>query len=90
MLENETQVRQILGTVNYCRMFKGAGYGDVTRTLTDLTRNPEPFRWNETHSQAVRHLKQQLIDYTIVQVPDTLKPFDLYTDASGYAISGVL
>ena len=38
----------------------------------------------------VRQLKQRLIDYTTLQVPDTSKPFQLYTDASGYAIGGVL
>ncbi|CDJ64945.1 hypothetical protein ENH_00085700 [Eimeria necatrix] len=37
-LENETQVRQFLGTVNYYRMFMGPDYADVARPLVDLTR----------------------------------------------------
>ncbi|CDJ62243.1 hypothetical protein ENH_00009170 [Eimeria necatrix] len=48
------------------------------------------FKWTELHTQAVRQLKQRLIDFTILQVPDTTKPFELYTDASGYAIGAVL
>ncbi|CDJ41910.1 OSJNBa0079C19.6 protein, related [Eimeria tenella] len=34
--------------------------------------------------------KQRLIDFTTLQVPDTTKLFELYTDASGYAIGAVL
>ncbi|CDJ30941.1 uncharacterized protein EMH_0062590 [Eimeria mitis] len=36
-LTNETQVRQFLGTVNYCRMFMGPRYADLARPLVDLT-----------------------------------------------------
>ncbi|CDJ62604.1 OSJNBa0079C19.6 protein, related, partial [Eimeria necatrix] len=90
LLENETQVRQFLGTINYCRMFMGPDYADVARPLVDLTRKDVSFEWTELHTQAVRQLKQRLIDFTTLQVPDTTKPFDLYTDASGYAIGAVL
>ncbi|CDJ69822.1 OSJNBa0042F21.10 protein, related [Eimeria necatrix] len=30
------------------------------------------------------------MDFTTLQVPDTTKPFELYTDVSGYAIGAVL
>ncbi|CDJ63123.1 hypothetical protein ENH_00035700 [Eimeria necatrix] len=40
-------------------------------------------------STAVRQLKQRLIDFTTLQVPDTTKLFELYTDAPGYAIGAV-
>ncbi|CDJ62307.1 hypothetical protein ENH_00012570 [Eimeria necatrix] len=40
VLENETQVRQFLGTTNYCRMFMGPDYADVARPLVDLTHLP--------------------------------------------------
>ncbi|CDJ67784.1 OSJNBa0042D13.18 protein, related [Eimeria necatrix] len=90
VLENETQVRQFLGTINYCRMFMGPDYADVARPLVDLTRKDVGFKWTELHTQAVRQLKQHLIDFTTLQVPDTTKPFELYTDASGYAVGAVL
>lgn len=90
VLENETQIRQFLGTVNYCRMFMGPDFARVARPLVDLTRKGAPFQWTDAHTQAVRHLKQRLIDYTTLQIPDTTKPFELYTDASGYAIGAVL
>ncbi|CDJ64775.1 LOW QUALITY PROTEIN: hypothetical protein ENH_00080530 [Eimeria necatrix] len=90
VLENKTQVRQFLGTINYCRMFMGPDYADVAQPLVDLTRKDVSFEWTELHTQAVRQLKQRLIDVTTLQVPDTTKPFELYTDASGYAIGAVL
>ena len=64
VLENETQVRQFLGTINYCRMFMGPDYADLARPLVDLTRKDVSFEWTELHTQAVRQLKQRLIDYT--------------------------
>ena len=39
---------------------------------------------------SVRALKHQLINFTILQIPDPSKPYVLKTDASGYAIGGVL
>ncbi|CDJ46911.1 hypothetical protein EBH_0069500 [Eimeria brunetti] len=83
VMENEMQIRQFLGTVNYCRMFMGPDFAKVVRQLVDLTRKGAPFQWTDTHTQAVRQLKERLIDYTTLQIPDTTKPFELYTDASG-------
>lgn len=85
-LANETQVRQFWGTVNYCRMFMGPDFATVARPLVELTRKGTTFQWTAEHTQAVCRLKQRLIDYTILQVPDTSKPFELYTDASGCAV----
>ncbi|CDJ63968.1 OSJNBa0061C08.12 protein, related [Eimeria necatrix] len=68
----------------------GPDYADVARPLVDLTRKDVSFKWTELHMQAVRQLKQHLMDFTTLQVPDTTKPFELYTDAFGYAIGAVL
>ncbi|CDJ67551.1 Gag-pol, related [Eimeria necatrix] len=68
----------------------GPDYADVARPLVDLTRKDVSFEWTELHTQAVRQLKQRLIDFTTLQVPDTTKPFELYTDASGYTIGAIL
>ncbi|CDJ68079.1 OSJNBa0042D13.18 protein, related, partial [Eimeria necatrix] len=68
VLQNETQIRQFLGTVNYCRMFMGPEFARVARPLVDLTRKGVPFQWTDAHTQAVRHLKQRLVDYTTLQI----------------------
>ena len=62
----------------------------ISAPLVTLTRKDSPFHWTDAHTQVVRQLKQRLIDYTTLEVPDTSKPFELYTDASGDAIGGVL
>ncbi|CDI74248.1 OSJNBa0042D13.18 protein, related [Eimeria praecox] len=90
VLENETQVRQFRGTVNYCRMFMGPDYADISLPLSTLTRRGTPFHWRDAHTQAVHQLKQRLIDFTALQVADTSTPFELYIDASGYAIGSAL
>lgn len=90
VLQNETPVRQFLGTVNYCRMFMGPDYAKVARPRVALTRKRAPFQWTDTHTQAVRRLKHRLVDYTTLHVPGTTKPLELYTDASGYAMGAVL
>ncbi|CDJ62559.1 hypothetical protein ENH_00020650 [Eimeria necatrix] len=90
VLENETQVRQFLGAINCCCTFMGPDYADVARPLVDLTRKDVSFKWIELHTKAVQQLKQLLIDITTLKVPYTTKPFELYTNASGYAIGAVL
>ncbi|CDJ32458.1 H0124B04.16 protein, related [Eimeria mitis] len=90
VITNETQVRQFLGTVNYCRMFMGPTFADLSRPLVELTHRNSPFTWKEEHSAAVRQLKRLLSEYTILQVPDPKEPYTLYTDASGSAVGAIL
>ncbi|CDJ69225.1 OSJNBa0042F21.10 protein, related [Eimeria necatrix] len=54
VLENDTQICQFLGTINYYRMFMGPDYADVARPLVDLTRKDVSVNWTELHKQAVR------------------------------------
>ena len=90
VLQNVTQVRQFIGAINYCRMFMGPAFSDIARPLFDLLRKDIPFRWTEQHTAAVKALKERLIHYTTLQVPDPSKPYVLRTDASGYALGAVL
>ena len=89
-LNNDTQVKHFLGTVNYCRMFMGPAFSDLAKPLVELTKKSQPFEWTEEHTNSVRALKHQLINFTILQIPDPGKPYVMKTDASGYAIGGVL
>lgn len=90
VLHNDTHVRQFLGTVNYCRMFMGPGFADMARCLVELTKKNVPFKWTEKHTAAVKALKHALCNYTVLQMPDPSKPYVLKTDASAYAVGGVL
>ena len=90
VLCNDTQVKQFLGTINYCRMFIGPSFADMARPLVELTKKGNAFKWEQCHTDALKALKKRLIDYTTLQVPDNTKPYVLRTDASGYAIGAVL
>ena len=67
VLANDTEVRKFLGTVNYCRMFMGSKFADIARPLVELTKKGVTFVWGPHHTEAVRKLKQQLIDFTTLQ-----------------------
>ena len=90
VLANDTQVRQFLGTANYCRMFMGPKFAEIARPLVELTKKGVTFAWGPQHTEAVRKPKQQLVEFTTLHIPDPTKPYQLYTDASGYAIGAVL
>ena len=89
-LSNDTQVRQFLGTVNYCRNFMGPEFAILARPLQQLLKSGIDFVWTPEHSAAVQALKDRLIHYTTLTLPDLTKPFILRTDASGHAIGAVL
>ena len=89
-LENETQVKQFLGTVNYCRMFMGPKFAETARPLIELTKKGAAFKWTTEHTAAIQALKDKLVNYVTLQIPDTNKPYVLKTDASGYAVGAVL
>lgn len=90
ILSDVHEVRRFLGVVNYCRIFMGPAFVVFAKPLVDLTRKNRPFRWTEAHIRAVRALKNELVYFTELQIPDTSQPFQLFTDASGFAIGAVL
>ena len=45
--------------------------------------------WSEECQRAFEDLKQAVIDDSVLQLPDYTKRFEVYTDASDYAIGGV-
>lgn len=74
-VNNNTQVKQFLGTLNYCWMFMGPPSLNLAKTLVEPTRKNQSFEWIEEHMNSVRALKHQLINFTILQIPDPSKPY---------------
>ena len=86
-----TQVREFLGLVGYYRDFI-FNYAHHAEPLTDITRskkNPK-FKWTPAAQTAFEYLKQKIIEEPILTRPNYDKPFILATDASDYAIGGIL
>ena len=87
--KNVKHVRSFLGLVAFYRKFI-KGFADIARPLTDLTKKDKPFIWEEQQETAFNTLKNALITAPVLAYPDFSKPFSITTDASGYAIAGVL
>ena len=82
-------VRSFLGMAGYFRTFIPQ-FSAIARPLTQLTRKNMHFNWSDEEQQAFEILKQRLIEAPILAFPDPSKPYSLYTDASDYAVGGIL
>ena len=83
------EVRQFLGFSNYFRRFI-KDYSSISRPLESLTSKYARFSWSAECQQAFEKLKLALTSAPVLLLPDVSKPFRVITDASDYAIGGVL
>ncbi|XP_043488078.1 uncharacterized protein LOC122515007 [Polistes fuscatus] len=86
---NIKSIRQFLGLAGYYRRFIPA-FSKVAKPLTDLLKKEALFRWESTHENAFCSLRDALCKEPILQYPNFSLPFNVTTDASGYAIGAVL
>ncbi|KAJ2914471.1 hypothetical protein MD484_g5943, partial [Candolleomyces efflorescens] len=82
-------VQVFLGFCNFYRRFIDH-YADICVPLNHLTRKDTPFRWTTIENTAFEKLKSKFISYPILHHYDPSKPATLSTDASDFAISGIL
>ncbi|KAL6421494.1 hypothetical protein ACFW04_011246 [Cataglyphis niger] len=66
------------------------GADGTAKPLTDLLKKNNTFNWQQRQTEAFNILRNALCSEPVLQYPDFTKPFVLTTDASGYAIGGVL
>lgn len=82
-------IQSFLGLCNYYRRFV-KDFALIAKPLTDLTKKSKPFHWTETEQITFDTLKSRLTSEPVLQYPNFDQTFILTTDASGYAISGIL
>ncbi|RVW69261.1 Retrovirus-related Pol polyprotein from transposon 17.6 [Vitis vinifera] len=82
------QLRSFLGLVNYYRRFI-KGYSARAAPLTDLLKKNKAWEWDERCQQAFENLKKAVTE-EVLALPDHTKVFEVHTDASDFAIGGVL
>lgn len=87
--KNDKNIKQFLGLAGYYRRFI-CNFSKIAKPLTALLKKGEPFKWLESQETAFKELKEQLCTEPLLQHPDFTKPFILTTDASGYAVGGIL
>lgn len=84
-----TELRSFLGLVNYYRRFI-KGYSAKAAPLTDLLKKNKAWTWDDKCQAAFEELKMAVMEEPVLRLPDVTEPFELHTDASDYAIGGVL
>ncbi|KAH6570846.1 hypothetical protein BASA83_002898 [Batrachochytrium salamandrivorans] len=82
-------IQTLLGFTNFYRGFI-PHYSKLTLPLTALLKKDNKFQWTAITEQALTDLKGEFLKQTILAHPDENKPFLLETDASDFAISGIL
>ncbi|KAJ4717218.1 Retrotransposon protein, putative, Ty3-gypsy subclass [Melia azedarach] len=82
-------LRSFLGLVNYYRRFIKS-YSARAAPLTDLLKKGRSWNWTEECQHAFEDLKKAIMEETVLALPDHTKSFEVHTDASDFAIGGVL
>ena len=84
-----TQIRSFLGLAGYyCRFIPN--FSKIAKSMTKLLEKDTKFVWSEECEEAFCTLKKLLTTAPVLAQPDIEKPFDVYCDASGIGIGGVL
>lgn len=86
---NYKNIKQFLGLTGYYRRFI-KNFSKIAKPLTDLLKKDKSFAWTPSQENAFNSLKRELLKEPVLQYPNFKEPFLLTTDASGYAIGGVL
>ncbi|MGZ5510013.1 MAG: RNase H-like domain-containing protein [Nitrososphaeraceae archaeon] len=85
-----TEVRRFLGLCNCFHHFI-ENYATIAKPLYNLTRKGvNKIIWDDNTNNAFNTLKQKLITYPILKIPDPLNDYVIYCDASDYGIGAVL
>src|SRR4051812_18327018 len=86
---NLKELQSFLGMCNYYRRFV-PHYSAVATPLTDLTHKDVPYLWTPRAEQAFQGLKTLMSQTPVLCIPDPALPFTVTTDASNFALGGVL
>jgi hypothetical protein len=84
-----SEVRSFLGLAGYYRWFI-PNFSKIAKPITELLKKGNKYVWSQACDEAFQHLRKLLTTSPVLAQPDTTKPFDVYCDASGTGLGGVL
>jgi hypothetical protein len=84
-----SEVRSFLGLAGYYRRFI-PNFSKVAKPIMKLLKKGNKYLWSEACDESFKHLKKLLTTSHVLAQPDTTKPFNVYCDASGTSLGGVL
>nr|GEV27325.1 hypothetical protein [Tanacetum cinerariifolium] len=77
------------GLASYYRCFI-VNFSKITKPLTLLTHKNQKYEWGEKEEEAFQTLKNNPCDAPILSLPDRIKDFVVYCDASNQGLGSVL
>ena len=83
------EVRSFLGLTGYFRRFI-RHYAHKALPLTNLTKKETRWHWGTAEQEAFDQLKEALTSAPVLVLPDPTLPYEVFTDASGFALGATL
>jgi len=83
------ELHSFLGLANYYRRFV-EGFSRRAAPLTELLKKDTAWQWSDECQSAFEELKATMTRGPVLGLVDVTKPFEVETDASDYALGGVL
>jgi len=84
-----TEVRSFMGAAQYLRKLI-ANLSAIAAPLHAMTAKGNNFCWGRPQQRAFEDLKSRICNASVLAMPNLQRPFELETDASGYALGAVL
>ena len=75
--------------LNFCSKYTDL-LSEAITPLLELTTKNTKYKWTQTHQLAFEECKKLFVNNIILKHPQLNKEYNLYTDASDFAIAGVL
>nr|GEY51388.1 hypothetical protein [Tanacetum cinerariifolium] len=84
-----TEIRQFLGLAGYYQRFI-EGFSKIAKSITKLTQKGIKFDWGEKEENSFQLIKQKLCSAPILALPEGIKDFVVYCDASHMDLGAIL
>jgi len=86
---NVTKVRSFIGATQYLKKFT-ASFLVVATLLHDINASGKSFQWGKGQHNTFDELKENIIEALVLELPKLQRPFEVETNACGYAMGVVL
>lgn len=86
---NLKELRSVLGLFSYLRKFV-PHFAKESYPMTECLKSTRPWKWTKEASKSFYYVKELLKENSFLAHPNMTAPFDLYCDASKFAIGAIL
>jgi hypothetical protein len=87
--KNLGEVQSFLGLAGYYRRFIEK-FSKIAKPMTELLKKEKKFEWTDACEASFQDLTQHLVTAPVLCLPDILKDFQVYCDASSQGLGSVL